>query len=716
MRRGGERRRPRNSPPAHRGLLAVCLGGLVLLLLVQGFSTKTIGSSSTPGAGVSRATPLAGMRPVLEAAGNRLRSSQAAPGNRVALTFDDGPSPQWTPRIARILRRAGVPATFFVIGSQVARYPGIVRGLHRDGFELGNHTFTHADLSTLPSWVASEQVSLTESALAGAVGIRPRLLRPPYSATPSAVTPRQERALAGVARRGGYVVALADYDARDWSAPGVASIVHDATPPGRTGGIVLMHDGGGNRSETVRALPRLIAQVRAHGLRFVTVSDLAGLPRGAVEVRAGRWERLRGAMFVAALSLSRSVTAVLTALVLLVGALVALRMLVVLVLARRHVRRGPARAPDPSFTPPVSIVVPAYNEAVGVEAGVRSLAASDYPEFEVIVVDDGSEDDTGHRVAALDLPGIRLLRQPNRGKAAALNRGIAAARHDLIVTVDADTVFEPGTLRRLVAPFRDPGVGAVSGNTKIGNRRGLLGRWQHVEYVIGFNLDRRFYEVLECMPTVPGAIGAFRRAALEDIGGVSGATLAEDTDVTMGIGRAGWHVVYTQEARAWTEAPSTLGGLWRQRYRWAYGTMQAVWKHRSAVRRRGDRIGRRAIPYLVLFQIVLPLTAPLIDLFALYGVLFLDPLPVLGYWAAFNALQLALGVYAFRLDSEPLRGLAWLPAQQFVYRQLMYLVVIESAMTALAGTRLRWHKLERTGDIEVSPERAGKVGSRRATP
>jgi peptidoglycan/xylan/chitin deacetylase (PgdA/CDA1 family)/glycosyltransferase involved in cell wall biosynthesis len=678
----------------------------VLLLLVQGFSTKTIGASATQGAGVSRATPLAGARPVLEAAGGRLHSSQPPPGRRVALTFDDGPSPEWTPRIARILRRAHVPATFFLIGTQVARHPAIVRSLHRDGFELGNHTFTHADLSTLPGWAASEQVSLTESALAGVVGIRPRLLRPPYSATPGAITPRQERALAGVAHRGGYVVALADYDARDWSAPGVASIVAAATPPGRAGGIVLMHDGGGNRSETVRALPRLIARIRDRGFRFATVSDLAGLPRGAVEVRAGRWEHLRGAMFVAALSLSRSVTALLTALVMLVGALVALRMVVVLVLAHRHVRRGPARALDPSFAPAVSIVVPAYNESVGIEDAVRSLAASAYPDFEVIVVDDGSEDDTSERVAALALPGVRLLRQANRGKAAALNRGVAAARHDLIVTVDADTVFEPGTLRRLVAPFRNPGVGAVSGNTKIGNRRGLLGRWQHVEYVIGFNLDRRFYEVLECMPTVPGAIGAFRRAALEEIGGVSGATLAEDTDVTMGIGRAGWHVVYAQEARAWTEAPSTLGGLWRQRYRWAYGTMQAVWKHRGAVRRRGDRIGRRAIPYLVLFQILLPLTAPLIDLFALYGVLFLDPLPVLGYWAAFNALQLALGVYAFRLDEEPLRGLAWLPAQQFVYRQLMYLVVIESAMSALAGTRLRWHKLERTGEIEVRSRRA----------
>jgi cellulose synthase/poly-beta-1,6-N-acetylglucosamine synthase-like glycosyltransferase/peptidoglycan/xylan/chitin deacetylase (PgdA/CDA1 family) len=676
------------------------------LLLVQGFSTKTIGASGTPGAASGGGTPLAGSRPLLEPAGTRLRSTQSPPGRRVALTFDDGPSSTWTLRIAQVLRRQHAPATFFVVGSQVARHPQIVRRLHAQGFELGNHTFTHADLTTLPAWMASEQVALTESALAGTVGIRPRLLRPPYSATPAAVSPRAERALAGVAARGGYTVALADFDPRDWSAPGVGSIVHDATPPGRQGGIVLMHDGGGNRSQTVRALERLIPRLRAKGFQLVAVSNLLGVPRSAVEVPAGGWERVRGTALVSALSLSRIVASVLTALVLLVGVLVALRMVVVLVLARRHARSHRERDPDPHFTPPVSIVVPAYNEAVGIEAAVRSLAASDYPTFEVIVVDDGSDDGTGDRVERLRLPGVTLLRQPNRGKAAALNRGIAAARHDLIVTVDADTVFEPDTVRRLVQPFRAPGVGAVSGNTKIGNRRGLLGRWQHVEYVIGFNLDRRFYESLECMPTVPGAIGAFRRRALEDIGGVSGATLAEDTDVTMGIGSAGWHVVYAQDARAWTEAPSTLSALWRQRYRWAYGTMQAVWKHRGAVRRRGNRIGRRAIPYLVLFQILLPLTAPLIDLFALYGILFLDPLPVLAYWAAFNALQLVLGIYAFRLDGEPLRGLAWLPLQQFVYRQLMYLVVIESTISALAGTRLHWHKLERTGEVEIASERA----------
>jgi cellulose synthase/poly-beta-1,6-N-acetylglucosamine synthase-like glycosyltransferase len=246
-------------------------------------------------------------------------------------------------------------------------------------------------------------------------------------------------------------------------------------------------------------------------------------------------------------------------------------------------------------------------------------------------------------------------------------------------------------------------VGAVSGNTKVGNRRRLLGRWQHIEYVMGFNLDRRLYDVLQCMPTVPGAAGAFRRRALDDVGGISGATLAEDTDTTLALGRAGWRVVYAEDARAWTEAPSSIRQLWRQRFRWCYGTMQAAWKHRAALWRPGEeRIGRRALPYLVLFQIVLPLLAPLIDVFSLYGIVFLDSLEVLGFWLTFNVLQLGLGWYAFRLDRESPRVLWAMPLQQFVYRQLMYLVVIESLLSALNGTRMHWRPIARSGEVEVA--------------
>ena len=244
----------------------------------------------------------------------------------------------------------------------------------------------------------------------------------------------------------------------------------------------------------------------------------------------------------------------------------------------------------------------------------------------------------------------------------------------------------------------------MSGNTKVANRGGLLGRWQHIEYVMGFNLDRRLFEVLRCMPTVPGAVGAFRRQALSDIGGVSGVTMAEDTDVTLAIGRAGWHVAYAPDARAWTDAPATLGDLWRQRYRWAFGTLQAVWKHAAALWRPGEgRIGRRALPYLLLFQIVLPLLGPLVDVFALYGLLFLDPLTVAAYWLGFTALQLLTAVYAFRLDREPLRPLWALPLQQFVYRQVMYLVLIESLISALRGLRIGWQRVRRTGNFELAP-------------
>jgi cellulose synthase/poly-beta-1,6-N-acetylglucosamine synthase-like glycosyltransferase len=334
---------------------------------------------------------------------------------------------------------------------------------------------------------------------------------------------------------------------------------------------------------------------------------------------------------------------------------------------------------------------------------VRSLAESDYPEFEIIVVDDGSTDGTADLVERLELPGILVLRHPNAGKPAALNRGIAAARHDVVVMVDADTIFEPGTLARLVQPLREPDVGAVSGNTKVGNRRRLLGRWQHIEYVMGFNLDRRLYDVLQCMPTVPGAAGAFRRAALQDVGGVSAATLAEDTDLTLTIGRAGWRAVYAEQARAWTEAPASLRSLWRQRYRWCYGTLQAVWKHRAAIWSPGEqRIGRRGLPYVVLFQIALPLFAPLIDIFSVYGLVFLDARAVLGFWIAFTTLQLALGWYAFSLDRESPRVLWAMPIQQFVYRQLMYLAVIESILSAIRGTRLRWWPIARSGEVEVA--------------
>jgi cellulose synthase/poly-beta-1,6-N-acetylglucosamine synthase-like glycosyltransferase len=350
-------------------------------------------------------------------------------------------------------------------------------------------------------------------------------------------------------------------------------------------------------------------------------------------------------------------------------------------------------------TAPVSVIVPAYNEKEGIQAAVKSLATGDYPAIEVVVVDDGSTDGTAVLVESLRLPNVRVIRVPNGGKSSALNTGIALAKHDLIVTVDGDTIFERDSVRKLVQPFGDPSVGAVAGNVKVGNRRSLVATWQHIEYVIGFNLDRRLYEAMRCMPTVPGAIGAFRREALADVGGMSDDTLAEDTDVTMALSRAGWRVVYEERAKAWTEAPATLEQLYRQRYRWSYGTMQAMWKHRKALTDSGDsgRFGRVGLPFLALFGVALPLLAPIVDIMLLYGIFFWELRATVIAWVGMLALQMFTAAVAFRMDGESLRPLKRLPLQQFAYRQLMYLVLIQSVTTALTGGRLRWHKLHRAG-------------------
>jgi cellulose synthase/poly-beta-1,6-N-acetylglucosamine synthase-like glycosyltransferase len=307
------------------------------------------------------------------------------------------------------------------------------------------------------------------------------------------------------------------------------------------------------------------------------------------------------------------------------------------------------------------------------------------------------------------LPNVRVIRQPNAGKPAALNNGVRNASYDLVVMMDGDTVFEPDAVHQLVQPFADDGVGAVAGNAKVGNRKKMIGAWQHIEYVMGFNLDRRMYDVLRCMPTIPGAIGAFRREAVLGVGGMSEDTLAEDTDITIALHRAGWQVVYQEHARAWTEAPATVAQLWRQRYRWSYGTMQALWKHRKSITDRGPsgRFGRVGMPLVVLFQIVTPLFAPLIDVFTIYAMIFVDFEASLLAWLAVLAVQLLCAAYAFRLDHERYRYLWMMPLQQIAYRQLMYLVLIHSSVTALTGGRLRWQKLKRTGEVGTPQTPAG---------
>jgi len=700
----------RRDPQAHWLLLGLFMLVLFGGLCFNGYITHvgSEGSGPTPRTDPGGTAPrtVTGGGSILRIGGTTV-TTRTMPAKTIALTFDDGPDPRWTPQILDVLARYDAHATFFAIGSKVNQYPDLARRIVAGGNELGSHTFTHADLASTPAWRRRAELTLTSNAIAAATGHRPTLLRPPYSSTPAAVT-GADFAASQQAAAAGQLIVLADRDTGDWRRPGVPAIIAAAQPTKGRGAVVMMHDSGGDRGQTVAALRELIPRLQAQGYRFTTVSAGLGL---ASPPAAPADQRIRGSALRYAQLGSAWLARALTALMLAAVVLAALRLAVQLVCGRVHLRRARRRAGEPlRFLGPVSVVVPAYNEAANIAATVRSLVASDYPQIEVIVVDDGSTDGTADIVRHLRLPGVRVVRQPNAGKPAALNTGIARARGDILVLVDGDTVFEPDAVGRLVQPLSVPDVGAVSGNTKVANRGGLLGRWQHMEYVIGFNLDRRLFDVARCMPTVPGAIGAFRRAAVVDVGGVSAQTLAEDTDFTMALIRAGWRVAYASDAIAWTEAPGSLKQLWRQRYRWCYGTMQASWKHRRALVQRGaaGRLGRRGLTYLLLFQVLLPLCGCLVDVYGLYGALFLPLGYVAAVWAGFTLVQVLTAGYALHLDGERYGPLWSLPLQQIVYRQLMYLVVIQATVTALLGGRMRWHRMARIGAATTHAEASSR--------
>lgn len=701
----------RTPPPRVHWVLLIS----VLLLTGSGLAVDTfvlrgVGGSGREAGEAGQSLPgrvppevLAG-GPIVDARTAGTPVSRTVPDRTIVLTFDDGPDPVWTPQVLDVLRRHQVPATFFVTGANAASHPMLLRKVVSDGHELGNHTTTHADLGLVSDSRAAWEIRQQQLVLAGAVGSRTALLRPPYSATPASTDGAGWRAVQRAAAAG-FLVVLSDRDPTDWRRPGVDQIVQAAMPVDQRGSVVLLHDGGGDRSQTVAAVDVLITRLKAEGWEFRTVSDAIGATGTTVPASAG--SRVAGMASIAAAQLGRLLHTGLRWLLVAATLLALARAVVVVGTALLHARRvrrrdrgsgrQQLRQPVRDLWP-VTVIVPAYNEQAGIAAAVRSIASSRHQPLQVIVVDDGSTDATCAVVRALRLPNVQLIEQANAGKAAALSTGLAAARTELVVLVDGDTVLEPHTVAEIIAPFADPTVGAVSGNAKVGNRAGLLGRWQHIEYVMGFNLDRRMYDILQCMPTVPGAIGAFRRQAIADVGGMPGDTLAEDTDLTMALLRADWQVVYAEHARAWTEAPSSLGQLWKQRYRWCYGTLQAMYKHRGAVfeRRGGGRLGRRGLPYLLLFQVLLPMLAPVVDVAAAFTLLF-DPVLAASTWIGFMLLQLVPAVVAFRLDRERLGPLWSLPLQQLVYRQLMYLVVVQSVVTALAGARLPWHKLRRSG-------------------
>ena len=646
-------------------------------------------------------------------------------GRKVALTFDDGPDPEWTPKILDILRDKHVPATFFIIGENAESSPQLIQREVEQGDEVGNHTFTHPNLGESPPSVVSLELNATQRLFEALTGRSMRLFRAPYfgdaePTTADEIVPIQQ------AQAMGYIAVGLHVDPDDWKRPPADLIVKRVLAgvtnpdPGKRGQVVLLHDGGGDRSQTVKALPVLIDQLRARGYTFVPVSTLAGLSRDQAmpPLPASSLSRLADRSVFYTLGWSGHVLHALFVLAIWlgIGRLVFLGGMALVNRYRERRRTPPSLPPRP---PLVSVVIPAHNEEKVIARSLGWILRSSYPALEVIVIDDGSTDATTTRVAevAAQDARVKLVSTPNRGKAHAINTGLEHAHGDVVVALDADTHFEAETIGRLVRWFADPAVGAVAGNAKVGNRINMITYWQALEYITAQNLERRALAAMNAITVVPGAVGAWRRAALEKLGGFPSDTLAEDQDLTLAVHKAGYTVLFDSTATAWTEAPDSARGLARQRFRWAYGTLQCLWKHRDVMLRpRYGALGLVAMPQVWLFQILFSVVSPLVDMLLVWqlGASWLDYLQhrghfdphnlyrMLMFYAVFMAVDLAAAVLAFALEKRERWSLLWwLVLQRFGYRQLMYYVVVRSVNTAIRGLAVGWGKLERKATVNA---------------
>jgi cellulose synthase/poly-beta-1,6-N-acetylglucosamine synthase-like glycosyltransferase/peptidoglycan/xylan/chitin deacetylase (PgdA/CDA1 family)/spore germination protein YaaH len=670
---------------------------------------------------------------------DRIGKDPKKPPFEVALTFDDGPDGTYTPQILDVLDHYKVPATFFVIGENAISHPGLVRKEYDKGDEIGNHTFTHPDIGNVSDERAKLEMDSTQRAIQSIIGRSTRLFRPPYNADVEPTTIDELKPVALATQLGYYTVAES-VDPQDWSLqdPARNGGVRNRTPQEiaqivmsqvkrHLGSIVLLHDGGGDRHMTVQALNILIPQLKADGFKFVTVSSLLNKTRDDVmPPLSGKDLLLLPFERIFFYSWYIIVTFLTLAFLLAIGLGIGRIFLVtpLAIVADRAARKSvPMLAPGQE--PLVSVIIAAYNEEEVIVQTVESVLASNYQNIEVVVVDDGSRDRTFDFVKA-EFAGdkhVLPLQQDNAGKAAALSLGMTRSHGEIFVYLDADTLLAADAIQKLVAHFGDPTVGAVAGNVKVGNRINTLTRLQALEYIASQNLDRKAYAYINAVTVVPGAIGAWRKEAVANAGGYTSDTLAEDMDLTWRVRFAGWKIDNESGAVAYTEAPDTLRSFFKQRFRWTFGTLQCLYKHRRAMGRNG-LFGRAVLPALLIYQFGIQIIAPFVDLQLLYSVsvfsaawathsiMTQDWRPIADATQTMTYIGFMYGIFflvefisawiAFRMDKEKKSLLWWLFLQRLVYRQVLYVVVWKSLWTAFQGVRTGWGKFERRGTVHLA--------------
>jgi cellulose synthase/poly-beta-1,6-N-acetylglucosamine synthase-like glycosyltransferase/peptidoglycan/xylan/chitin deacetylase (PgdA/CDA1 family)/spore germination protein YaaH len=658
--------------------------------------------------------------------------------NEVALSFDDGPDPKWTPKILDILKQKNVKGAFMMIGAEAQENVSLMKRVVREGHEIGNHTYTHPDISEISTEQLDLELKLTERLFASKLGVQPLYFRPPYSIDQEPDTDDQAAPVERTQKEG-YTIVGDKIDTDDWnehprrSPQEVTQTVlywldRMKTQPQFRGSIILLHDGGGDRSATVAALPVLIDALRAHGYTIVPVSTLMGRTTAQVMPKLTLFQFLRALPDSIAFSSLAFVAKFIVLVFFLGDILMSARLVLVGIFAVTDRLRKPHGQASPGYNPRVAVLIPAYNEETVIVRTIRSVLNSDYKNLHVIVIDDGSNDrtfDVAREAYAAEIAAGRLqvLTQPNGGKAAALNYALDRMTEEVYVGIDADTVIAADAISKLIPHFEDPKIGAMAGNAKVGNRVNLWTRWQALEYITSQNFERRALDLFHVVTVVPGAIGAWRTAPVKAAGGYPLNTVAEDADLTMNLLEQGYKVDYEDRALAFTEAPIDAKGLMRQRFRWSFGILQSVWKHRAAFVR-NKAMGLFALPNILIFQMLLPLVSPFIDLMFLAGIVnyFIDRHfhpeaasaasfeKLLAYFGAFLLIDFITSSIAFSLERRHAanKGDGWLLfhiwLQRFAYRQVFSIVLFKTLKRAIDGKPFNWDKIQRTAKMSKKTE------------
>ncbi|HWB33954.1 MAG TPA: glycosyltransferase [Candidatus Paceibacterota bacterium] len=764
--------------------------------------------------GLSEATAERASLPYADIAERYHYYFSAANADKVALTIDDGPTPEASQEFFAALSQAGAPATFFYIGKEALARPDLVREASDDGFIVGNLSFTHAEDAQSSYQRLALELNSTGYLLSQITGQQPLFYRPPYLAgvgsdpTLNPYVPPPKNLLWSLEL--GYLPVGADVDPTKWYATTTPQMVADldrAFAENPNGHIILLHED----VATAKALPAMLGYLKEHGYSVVPLSSLLTPPTtislpstlslGATDATTGgavsqlQWflytqkyldpyaltgvfdSATRSALLnfqtqnklvdsnnpdparagtadaatrnlIYSISLKTTLKAAPAAAfagtaagwsagaaIVLLGlgelmrtiyiyffpivyqgllgmtiftlVLVGVRSLALVSLIMYGRMRGIYKEiiPEVSEVAGVSVLIPAYNEEENIAATVESVIRSSYPKREIVVLDDGSHDNTAREVRAVieayPRDDIQLISLENGGKARALNIGIAHAKYDIIAVLDADAVLEKVALAHFVKHFSDPRVGAVAGKVRTTGSSRMLDIFQTLEYAIGQNIDKRAFSTIGAVGIVPGPAGAWRKSYLMQFGGFSTQTLVEDQDMTLTVLRSGKRVVYEPQAIAYTETPHTVKNFLKQRFRWVYGTMQCVWKHkRVVVERPFSPMTLVVLPNVLIYNILLPLAYPFTDAAFVFGLCFGEMRTLLLPFLIFTAFDMSYAAWGVWKEPGAWRLLIGVPLQRVVYRQLLYWSVMRGVIRAIEGSGAGWNKFRKAGETK----------------